>query len=95
MATCKVFTGIIVFSVASFVSTEPGRHLLHQWSKFQVQNLLLEKNEGTAKGDSITPLSLVFLPESYKTQRCLDGSSFGYYIRHSKSSLNSHKWVFF
>ena len=42
----------------------------------------------------ITPLSLVLLPESYKTQRCLDGSPFGYYIRRSISTENSRKWIF-
>ena len=45
--------------------------------------------------NSITPLELVLLPEKYETQRCLDGSPFGYYIRRSNSSTNSKKWIIF
>ena len=94
ITTGKVLIGLICFNFASFVATEQERHILRQWSQFQIQKLLIENNEESTNGNSITPLSLVLLPESYKTERCLDGSSFGYYIRRSKSSLKSHKWVF-
>ena len=83
----------MVFNVASFVATESERHILHQWSDIQIKSLAIKKNQEIGKGNTITPLSLAFLPESYETERCLDGSPFGYYIRHSKSSLNSNKWI--
>ena len=45
--------------------------------------------------DGVTPLNLVLLPPRFRTQRCLDGSPFGYFIRRSNSDSNSRKWILF
>ena len=45
--------------------------------------------------DSNNPLKLILLPDSYTTQRCLDGSPFGYYLRKQHNGKNGHNVVFF
>jgi len=46
------------------------------------------------ENDSENPLKLIMLPESYSTQRCLDGSPFGYYLRRSTQGKNKNNFVF-
>ena len=45
--------------------------------------------------DSNNPLKLILLPDSYTTQRCLDGSPFGYYLREQHNGKNGHNVLFF
>ena len=65
------------------------------WSKPQTNHEQNKVRFGTRNKNNVTPLNLVLLPSSFKTQRCLDGSPFGYYIRRSKSQVNSQKWIIF
>ena len=65
---------------------------VYELLKYESQSLV--KHFESKRNNATTPLSLVFLPESFEAERCLDGSPFGYYIRRSVSILNSRKWIF-
>jgi hypothetical protein len=46
-------------------------------------------------GTSLAPLDLVLLPDEYDTQRCLDGTPYGYYIRRNDPTRETNKWIIF
>ena len=85
----------IVFALsllAQILCTEASYH--HWWYKYYAKSFLTANDNTFMERDASTPLTLVFLPEYYENERCLDGSKFGYYIRRSKSIVNSNKWIF-
>ena len=66
----------------------------HWWYKYHSKSLLTANDNTFMDRPTSTPLTLVLPPEYYENERCLDGSTFGYYIRRSKSGVNSNKWIF-
>ena len=81
--------------IISNLSTTHSTRSLQEWSDLQERVIDKELANQKEVSNSLTPLSLVILPDSYETQRCLDGSPFGYYIHRSKSNVNSKKWIIF
>ena len=91
---------IMCMHLANFVHshiTQSDKNWLPWRSKYQNTSDVTsaERITDSRSKNEITPLNLVLLPSSFKTARCLDGSRFGYYIRHSQSLTNSRKWVIF
>ena len=84
------FKNIAVFLILALIKS--NYCFLYEFLKYETQNLVNIFDDKT--NNPTTPLSLVFLPESYETERCLDGSPFGYFIRRSVSTVNSRKWIF-
>ena len=85
-----MFINLTIFLILAVI-----KPMYHSYELFiHYEDITLSDIHGGEKGKSITPLSLKFLPKSYDTERCLDGSAFGYYIRRSTSTENSRKWIF-
>ena len=79
-----------------FLISDATSSYRQQWSRNQILDIENRMSNEDALSNTLTPLDLVLLPESeYKTQRCLDGSPFGYYLRRSSSNENSRKWIFY
>merc|ERR1711936_1164203 len=91
----KFSTTTILVILAPVILTTGSYSFLKQWSDIQGRNLQKETQETLRKQPSSSPLRLILLPDEYETQRCLDGTPFGYYIRRSNSNNNSKKWIIF
>ena len=89
--SCMVFANLVHAQTFSTASQAVSHLLSTSRAKGIKNNVYAERRN--EKG--VTPLRLVFLPPSFKTQRCLDGSRYGYYIRRSTSLTNSRKWIIF
>ena len=85
-----IFITLTIFLILVVIKAYYCSHELY----IHYEDIMLSNIHDSEKGKSITPLSLRFLPKSYDTERCLDGSPFGYYIRRSTSTVNSRKWIF-
>ena len=90
---------ILYFILVNIVQLQvtQRRQWFHQVRQKPLQTSpnLKENISSRRNRNGITPLNLVLLPPRFKTQRCLDGSPFGYFIRRSKSKTNSQKWILF
>ena len=88
-----IYRIVFVFSlVVQIFLTQASYH--HWWYKYYAKSFLTANDNTFMDRPTSTPLTLVLLPEYYENERCLDGSKFGYYIRRSKSEVNSNKWIF-
>ena len=86
-----IFLGLITHSV----STEYSRSFLKQWSENEDYKIQEQIKDESLNVNDFTPLDLVLLPDEYDTQRCLDGTPFGYYIRRNDPSKQTNKWIVF